>query len=424
MILRELSKRTRYKILQRIFYNSDKTERAEPLVDAHSSRGETLLHEVLGQIAIEDLARSEIKPILKLLIKDGANIEEDYKGETPLHRTVRYGEKTFMTFLLQRGANIDGLRKSDNITPLAAAILLPYPQNEDRAKFIFDRVKFLLENGANVEACYYYNAEAASLLTMTETPKSTALSLAAERGYQDIVDLLLKHGANKDAMREDGATPLHLAAMNNHIGVVQSLLSAGANTDPFNPVKPDQITPLILAAENGHNGVISLLLAAGAKINATHSFEKRTALYLACGSKKWSTAKLLLEHGADPNMGHLSTGLTPLHLSACHGDIETTQLLISHNADLTAKAVRSTSGQWPKQTPREMTNPKNTALMEIFNRAENFQKAAGSALEGSSLTLQLEPELLGASSTSSSSSSSPFSSDDEPFEPSAKRFRR
>jgi ankyrin repeat protein len=51
------------------------------------------------------------------------------------------------------------------------------------------------------------------------------LHLASQEGYDDIVQLLLDHGA--DANREDshGSTPLHLASQEGHDHIVRLLLN-------------------------------------------------------------------------------------------------------------------------------------------------------------------------------------------------------
>lgn len=95
---------------------------------------------------------------------------------------------------------------------------------------------------------------------------STPLHLAADRGREDIVGLLLDRGADPNARNRDGSTPLHYAALNDHAGPVGLLLDRGA--DP----------------------------------NARNNFN-RTPLYYAVVHRKAHTARLLILRGADPLEG-------------------------------------------------------------------------------------------------------------------------
>lgn len=100
----------------------------------------------------------------------------------------------------------------------------------------------------------------------TGTPGDyTPLHAASEKGFSDIVDLLIDKHANLGARANKGRTPLHLAALHGHGLAVSKLLEAGANlrlTD-----KDDQ-TALMLAEHFCPQGdkyeVLNLLNAAAA----------------------------------------------------------------------------------------------------------------------------------------------------------------
>lgn len=56
-----------------------------------------------------------------------------------------------------------------------------------------------------------------------------ALHSAATRGYQEIVALLLKKGAQVNQATADGMTPLHMAVRGGHRQTIEVLLHHGAD---------------------------------------------------------------------------------------------------------------------------------------------------------------------------------------------------
>ena len=51
---------------------------------------------------------------------------------------------------------------------------------------------------------------------------------AAENGHKEIVELLIRAGADKDLQDKDGSTPLHRAARTGHKEIVELLMRTGA----------------------------------------------------------------------------------------------------------------------------------------------------------------------------------------------------
>src|SRR4051812_14436500 len=60
---------------------------------------------------------------------------------------------------------------------------------------------------------------------------TTALHWAAHNGDTDLVDRLIKAGANVNAKNEFGSTPIVEAALSNSTAVMDSLLKAGADAN-------------------------------------------------------------------------------------------------------------------------------------------------------------------------------------------------
>ncbi|KAL7656775.1 hypothetical protein ACMYSQ_005847 [Aspergillus niger] len=123
----------------------------------------------------------------------------------------------------------------------------------------------------------------------------TPLSLAAENGQEDIVQMLLERGASIDTKNSDSQTPLSLAAANGHERIVQMLLKRGATTETKSSI--DQ-TPLSSAAENGHEKIVQMLLDVGAAIEVKGQWGERTPLSLAASNGHEGIVQLLLVRGA------------------------------------------------------------------------------------------------------------------------------
>lgn len=141
-----------------------------------------------------------------------------------------------------------------------------------------ERVKSLIEKGANVNATFF------------EAPLFYRLSI---EGHEELIKLLIEEGgANVNAANADGATPLHWVCKNGYIEAAKLLIKKGAN------------------------------------VNATISNHRWTPLHWACEKGLIKVAKLLIENGANLNATDID-GLTPLNLAYLHNHIELAKWLIS-----------------------------------------------------------------------------------------------
>ena len=92
------------------------------------------------------------------------------------------------------------------------------------------------------------------------------LAWACEKNNQEIVELLLAHGADVTTTFQGNCAQktyacLHFAARNNNPALVDLLLAHGA---PVNQQTSRGVTPLFTACEQGHTEVARKLLDAGA----------------------------------------------------------------------------------------------------------------------------------------------------------------
>ena len=170
------------------------------------------------------------------------------------------------------------------------------------------------------------------LLSGATFPSDVPLIDAARQGDAAAVESLLKQGTNPNTAAGDGMTALHWAAERGHQEVVELLISSGAVVDPKTRI--GKYTPLHLASQSGHGGATRLLLKAGSNPNTTTTTSGVTPLHLAAAAIGGADAvAALLEHGADANATEASSGQTPLIFAAAYNRAASVAKLLDHGAD-------------------------------------------------------------------------------------------
>lgn len=197
-------------------------------------------------------AQKGFSKVVHLLIEHGADPNNEAEGKyTPLHLSASNGYAETVEVLLGHGARVDVTTRNE-VTPLHYAVRGGHS----------DVVKALVSAGANVNC-----------------NKKPLLLIAADDGKGDIVNLLLDAGASIDcranirAMLDkemeicDYLTPLHLAASKNHYDVVELLLRRGANVNEL--TSKSGWSSLDFAVLNGHSESAIVLLQRGAIVTET-----------------------------------------------------------------------------------------------------------------------------------------------------------
>lgn len=186
---------------------------------------------------------------------------------------------------------------------------------------------FLLERGADVTKRYSADG-------------STALHAAAECGYSIIAAELIAFGANPNERRWDGTTPLYLAAFNGFDKVVDVLLRGGAEIDQRDP--SDNSTALICAAQEGHLEVVKRLLESGAAVDMATNLRRYSALCYAAEGCFTEIAKALCASGS--NVEHPTVdGSRPMFIALESGADGVVLELLQHGASPTHRNVDGVS---------------------------------------------------------------------------------
>ena len=151
---------------------------------------------------------------------------------------------------------------------------------------------------------------------------STCLHWAASRGNVAACRLLLEHGAEVDALKDDGYTPLNVACSKEHAEVAELLLDHQADV---HIEAKNQWTPLANAVHYGLYELVEMLIHKGADVN-TRLPKGYTPLTVAAVQGEYRAFQLLLENGASPSVTTMD-GKTLMDLAIKHEHFNIVHLL-------------------------------------------------------------------------------------------------
>jgi len=159
----------------------------------------------------------------------------------------------------------------------------------------------------------------------------TALHCASERGFADLVRLLIHAGASVDSADWKGTTALMLAVETGHAGVVDALLSSGVNVSLYDM---DGHTALTRCSVAQQEACIDLMLKSGTPLNVPHRSTGDTALLISAGLGNNAICRNLLRYQANVNFMNQRRE-TPLIVAAEGGHAQVAHLLLLAGADVT-----------------------------------------------------------------------------------------
>ncbi|XP_031778198.1 ankyrin-1-like [Nasonia vitripennis] len=229
--------------------------------DNVNNRGETPLH-VACEINNENMAA-------RLLDLRSSPYRSNHNGETCMEVCLRKGHiEVAETILRKTKADLTFRDPEDYLLMATRA----------GSK---DFVELFLNFKANIDA--------------VDPKGNSAISLAVELGYEDVLDCLLKRGADTTrTYTSEQNTLLHIACQQGRQDIVRKLLLAGAPVDQLNTKLE---TPLHVAVKHSSLYIINMLLTCGSNLEARDLLEL-TPLHNAIMLNKIMTARYLLSHAA------------------------------------------------------------------------------------------------------------------------------
>lgn len=334
--------------------------------------------------------------------------KRDPIGRTALHTAVAVRDTAIVSELLQHHANIN-MRDKDH----RAALHIACTNNSEGGLGLgegngaavaetadYDMVELLLTNGAG---CNVLDKDGHTALhTICYNIPEPALpeegnlnpggGEAEPNGVVRIIDLLLRHGAEVDAVSNIGTTPLHMAcragnvwreSCPNTLAAVKRLLDAGANPDARSESNE---TPLHIAAARAEHRIVTELIRRGVKVVARDDLGQ-APLHHAAWAANDSVAAELLAHPSQAVDSRDRQGSTPLHFACqfhpaggneqlCARSLRLMRLLLERGAQV------HSAKNWLGLSPYQLAESRGLVNVVSLLREFGGGPPPGQALEG------------------------------------------
>ncbi|XP_019859938.1 PREDICTED: transient receptor potential cation channel subfamily A member 1 homolog [Amphimedon queenslandica] len=336
--------RGHHQIVNMILSSCSEEDKKQKMLDAIDSIGYTPLH-----VACEE----EHTEIIKVLLQNGANPCISSQ-EDPLYSRLMNASKDDDIGISvcdgPDGANINNKSKEmieslrqnepDNHYSLSCRINGKSTSQRISSRFFvgFTPLHVAAKKGLEVllERSNHH-------IDQTDTYKRTALHLACQVDNKEIIELLIKKGADCCKISNKG-TPLYIACLHGHHEAVNTILSLCFEEDKkqkmLNAIDCKGYTPLHIACEQGHTEIVRVILKHGIKHHDSHSQIESDLnpigyipLHVICSKGYTEIVKLLLEHGvaSDVNSMDIDFQITPLGIACMNGHKDLVDLLLKQN---------------------------------------------------------------------------------------------
>ena len=268
---------------------------SDPNASRHDGSG---LHAIARKAtpSVEHPCSSEVSNTFRhaeILLEAGAdvNLKSKLEGSTPLHEAVRYGHIQAVEYFLNKGADVNMKDETAMRTPLHWAASAG---NIEIAKILIDKGADLLagDKDSNVPWMLAMKNNFGSLarllcsfhdVNITDSRDRTPLHAACTAGCEQSAEILLKEGANFNAVDKFGNTPL-IEAANGKCKIVELLLTR----------------PHINVNHQNNDGLAAIHRAVNKLANTTPNPD--LGVHDKYSKSAMKTVNLLCAKGADVNM--------------------------------------------------------------------------------------------------------------------------
>ncbi|XP_061776455.1 ankyrin repeat and SOCS box protein 10 isoform X1 [Nerophis ophidion] len=244
-----------------------------------------------------------------------------YTGDLEAMQRLFPRGSTASLIIEPQGGEMRWFARGEGLWSLTYEQELTTPLHITAGRGFTDCLKFLLQRGASVDLA---------------PGGITALHESCANCESECTKLLLVHGANANAVSEDGRMPLHLCATPESFECAKYLLQYGGAVNGRTVDEDD--TPLHVAARNGLPDHVELYLRYGAVVDKQND-EGLTPLNAACSQPQelqdlqryFKVCQLLLKAGADLHTVDQDKH-TPLHMACKNVNADLVDLLLANGA--------------------------------------------------------------------------------------------
>ncbi len=273
---------------------------------------------------IEQDNLNQVKEIVNI---PGFNINMlNANGETPLYSAVAWNRLPIARYLIEHGADVNIISAQGQNVLMSYLILFRRNIDNDFAKLLIDKT-------TNLD--YIAN-------------NKTALLIAINNGYIEIVKYLLEKGVNVN-QNINNVYPLlelieNIVNYAEYIDIAINMINNGADVNISNAVGFTTLMLLIRAYgyRPDDSNMVKLIQVSVDKTSDTNINAKNhnggTALMLAARFTPVNIIKMLIDHGANINLKD-NGGNTALVYAIKESDIETVQFLLDNGADVNNSLV-------------------------------------------------------------------------------------
>ena len=320
--------------------------------------------------------------IAQMLLSAGAKVNVfDARGDTSLHLALHKNcSAQIVQLLVDHGAIINAVNHKHQTALVFAA-------HHGHT----DALKVLLANGADPN--------------IPDKDHDTVLHNAIRKNYnKETLQMIIKHGANLNAINAESQTPLMLTCMDDQTDAMKLLLDCGANPT----ITDEQGETCLHVAVHKHLGEETLqhIIDHSACLNDVND-KNQTALLLACIDQQMDSVKVLLTNGANPNIGGMN-GDNCLHYAVNKQHLALVKVIVEYKINLNAKNdhnqtalyIACAKGYWDiasqlmkKGADLDIVNRKNNSPLHMAIKHNALDIAADLMIHGANVNIKGQHEM-------------------------------